>query len=327
MDKVSIVLLLKNAERYLEEILCAIKNQNYCEDIEIIAIDSGSKDRTITILSDFGIKPFKIKPEEFNHGETRNLGFRLSDKNSKYIVYLTQDATPANRFWLINLLSPMMEDDEVAGVFSRHLPRPDSTPSMVRQLTQNWQTGGDKRIVKLKPATEEEYKNKRFFLITFSNTSSAIRKSVLIKHPFPRTSFAEDMQWAEQVIQDGYKIVFEPSSQVIHSHDYSLLEHFRQNVDHSHAMKMLYSPEVYSDYRYWLKSFVAIPKQVWKDWLFIKKFEPFKNERFNKKLYFVWYSLYWHLAAALGSFVGSYLHLFPQSFQFFMVRQERIRRT
>lgn len=326
MPNISIILLLKNAERYLEEILFSIRNQAYEGKIEIIAIDSGSKDRTIKILTDFGVEPFCISPSTFNHGETRNLGLQLADKSSQYLVYLTQDATPANEHWLRNLVIPMREDQKVAGTFSRHLPRPNSTPSMVRQLTQNWQTGGDKRLIKQKPQTEEDYLKSRFFLISFSNTSSAIRRSILENYPFPKTGFAEDMQWAEKVILAGYKIVYEPSSQVIHSHDYTLLEHFRQNVDHAHAMKQLYSPEAYSSIGYWLKLFGGIPIQVWMDWIFLNNSDIFKNARINKKIFYIWYSFWWHLAMNSGSLIGSLLEKLPASIQDLLVRQERIRK-
>jgi rhamnosyltransferase len=53
--------------------------------------------------------------------------------------------------------------------------------------------------------------------------SSCLRRSVWEKHPFRRISFGEDIEWSERVMKRGYKIVYDPKSAVIHSHNRSAL--------------------------------------------------------------------------------------------------------
>src|SRR5690606_35698650 len=96
------------------------------------------------------------------------------------------------------------------------------------------------RIVKEMPEARSVYERDRLYYAYFSDTSSAIRRSVWEAHPFPRTDFGEDAAWADRVLIAGFRIVFEPASRVIHSHDYPLLEQFRQNVDHSAGMRQLF---------------------------------------------------------------------------------------
>ncbi|MDW7684979.1 MAG: hypothetical protein SCK29_12795, partial [Bacillota bacterium] len=59
-------------------------------------------------------------------------------------------------------------------------------------------------------------------LLTFDNVSSCIRKSIWQEIPFREISFGEDIDWSKHVIEAGYKIVYEPNSAVIHSHNRSV---------------------------------------------------------------------------------------------------------
>ena len=74
---VTIILLVKNGERYLAESLVAIFAQKADFVFQVLAIDSGSQDRSKEILARFPVLLHEIAPEQFNHGETRNLGAQL----------------------------------------------------------------------------------------------------------------------------------------------------------------------------------------------------------------------------------------------------------
>lgn len=325
MVEATIILLVKNGARYLDEILQAIFRQEVSFEFEVVAVDSGSRDATLEILACYPVRVINIPPESFNHGETRNLGADHASETSRFLVYLTQDATPADAYWLANLIAPMQEDERIAGVFSRHLPRPDSTPSMVRQMTTTWQSGGDERIVKEMPASLEDYEKNKFYYIFFSNTSSALRRSVWQRHRFPRTSFAEDAIWADTVLRSGYRLAYEPASSVIHSHDYDFINQFRQNVDHAHGMVELFDPPHYHQKGFWWREIRAIPRHVWRDYKFMRstpRFYPFSR---GKKIQFLLFSPFWHLASSFGTVIGAKLHRLPPFMRIMFSRQERIR--
>jgi hypothetical protein len=68
---------------------------------------------------------------------------------------------------------------------------------------------------------------------SFDNVSSMIRRSAWEQVNFPRRRFAEDIGWAKQVLDRGWKIVYEPESMVIHSHNQPLLYEFKRiYLDH-----------------------------------------------------------------------------------------------
>ncbi|WP_322799931.1 glycosyltransferase family 2 protein [Thermoflexus sp.] len=324
-ERITIILLTKNGERYLEEVMEGIFAQRVALPFEVLAIDSGSRDRSKEILNRYPVRLVEIPPHEFNHGETRNLGARLAHPDTCYLVYLSQDATPADEEWLNALIQPMQEDKQVAGVFSRHLPRPSACPSLVRQLLTRWQTGGTERLVKRMPASRADFEANRFFYIYFSNTSSAIRRSVWAQIPFRPLPFGEDADWAERVLLAGYALVFEPRSRVFHSHDYGLLELFRENADYAAAFRERFDPPAYRGFGLQAVLRGAI-RESWEDWRFIWRHPHFREQPLQRRLFWMLYSPAWHLAVGLGTYCG--IRGLPRRPKWgrYLSRQERVRR-
>ncbi|MCD6457851.1 MAG: glycosyltransferase [Thermoproteales archaeon] len=58
---VSVIILTYNFERFIEVCLQSIKNQTY-KNIEIIVVDKGSKDRTVSIAKKYTDNVFIIYP-------------------------------------------------------------------------------------------------------------------------------------------------------------------------------------------------------------------------------------------------------------------------
>lgn len=325
-ERAAIILLVKNGERYLTEVIEAIFSQKMTLPFEVIAIDSGSRDRSKDIIQRYSVRLVEIPPYTFNHGKTRNLGAELAHPDTSYLVYLSQDATPADDTWLAALLEPLQEDERVAGVFSRHLPRSSACPSLTRQLLTRWQTGGKERLVKRMPVSYTEFEANRFFYIYFSNTSSAIRYSVWRKIPFRNVQFGEDADWAERVLLGGYTIVFEPRSRVFHSHDYGLLELFRENADYAAAFKERFDPPAYRHFS--LSSLLqGVMKESWEDWRFIRNCDLFQSQPFMRRFRWMIYSPAWHLAVGFGTYFGIRGLLRWPVLVHFLSRQERIRRN
>jgi rhamnosyltransferase len=321
---VTVALLIKNGEDYLSSLLESLKGQESEASICILAIDSGSTDDSLEILRRESVRVIEIQPERFNHGETRNLATLEANPESKYIVYLSQDALPADEHWLQNLIQPMEDDPIVAGTFSRHIPRQDASPSLVRQLTTMWQTGGTERLVKMMPDDPEVYDRDKFFYIYFSNTSSAIRREVWEQIPFRRLDFAEDADWADRILRAGYAVVFEPSSIVLHSHDYRIIEQFRQNVDHTEAMVVLFDPPHFHRPRRLLLQLASIPGEVVRDWRFMRTSPFYEGAGLRQRAGWVLRSPFWHMASVLGGWTGAYLERLPESWRTYLGRQRRI---
>jgi rhamnosyltransferase len=66
-------------------------------------------------------------------------------------------------------------------------------------------------------------------LATFDNVSSCVRRSVWESIPFEPTGFGEDVRWGKRVVETGYKLVYEPRSAVLHSHERGALYDLRRH--------------------------------------------------------------------------------------------------
>ena len=172
---VSVLLPTKNGERYLAEVLESIRKQQGAFDLrEIIAVDSGSRDRTLQILRQHQVRLWQIRPEEFGHGKTRN--FAAAQARGEFLVFLSQDAIPANEHWLEHLLAPLREDPLIAGAFSRHRPRPNCHPMEWHRIVAYELHSQSEGQVYTAAGNPDYERNPARYRI-FANSSSAIRRS------------------------------------------------------------------------------------------------------------------------------------------------------
>ncbi len=232
---ISVLLPVKNGAREIPELLKRVLAHQCDAAVEIVAVDSGSADGTVEILRRHQARVIAVPPESFNYGRTRNLV--ASYARGDVFVFVTTRALPADNRWFANLIAPLDQDEEIAGVYSRVLPRPDADLLTARYYLHSDWPGRSVRAI----TSRDEYDSltpaelDRF--IEFSNVSAAIRPSVLSRIPFPETEFLEDRLWAKRALEAGYRIQYEPSSIVLHSHNYTYQELFFRHFDHGVAMR------------------------------------------------------------------------------------------
>ncbi len=215
---VSIIIPVKNEEQFIAQCLDAVFAQEASFQFEIIVIDSGSTDRTLSILEQYSsIRLIKILPQQFGHGKTRNLGASVS--NGTFIVFLNADAIPLDNHWLQTLIHPLLNPnvEKIAGVFSRHVPRQDCHLYMYRDLDKSMPTT---------PFLRTQTSKTQFMI--FSTVSCAIPRSLWQQFPFDDSiAIAEDQQWASTLLKNQYSILYQPASVVTHSHNYTHHQLFR----------------------------------------------------------------------------------------------------
>jgi rhamnosyltransferase len=183
---------------------------------EIVVIDSGSSDGSVELVKSCPIaRLIQISPDEFNHGETRNIGVRAA--SSTYVLMTVQDARPASPSLIDQMLSGMT-DDRVAGVGATqvvpHEPdknpvewfRPQSSPELVR-----FQFDSPEDFLALSAAEKRH-------ACAWDNVGALYRRDVLLALPFPRTLFAEDVLWAREAYLAGYALVYNTLARVFHYH-------------------------------------------------------------------------------------------------------------
>ena len=91
MVKISIIVPVYNTEPYLEQCLDSIINQTL-EDIEIICVNDGSTDNSLSVLEEYASKDNRIKiinQENEGPGFARNNG--LKSVNGEYVLFVDSD--------------------------------------------------------------------------------------------------------------------------------------------------------------------------------------------------------------------------------------------
>lgn len=164
-----------------------------------------------------------IRKEEFDHGGTRHMAAERT--KSAFLLFLTQDAVPADERLIEELLLPF-SDSRVGAAYARQLPAPDC--SVLERYTRSFNYGSSSRIKTAKDIPELGIKT--FFC---SNVCAMYRRSTYeTLGGFERhTIFNEDMIFAGKLIQHGGAVAYCANARVIHSHNYSARQQFHRNFD------------------------------------------------------------------------------------------------
>ena len=165
-----------------------------------------------------------LAKSEFDHGGTRAQAAELSDAD--VMIFMTQDAMPADRELLAELLKALEQDENIAAAYARQLPNAEC--SFVERYTRAFNYP-DRSVVKTKKDMDQ-YGIKTFFC---SNVCAAYKKDIYQKQGgfVRRTIFNEDMIYAGGLIQAGYGIAYAAEAKVIHSHNYNCMQQFHRNFD------------------------------------------------------------------------------------------------
>ncbi len=212
-----------DAQKGAEKLLASLARQTVRPD-RFIVIDSSSGDATAKIFRDAGATVEIIDRREFNHGGTRQLGVRmLSDAD--LIVFLTQDAVPADTMALERLLG-CFEDQQVAAGYGRQLPHPGAGPIEAHARLFNYP--GESRT-----KTWMDRESLGIKTVFISNSFAAYRRSDLLEvGGFPdHLILGEDTYVAAKLLQAGKKIAYCAEARVFHSHNYTFSEEFRRYFD------------------------------------------------------------------------------------------------
>jgi glycosyltransferase involved in cell wall biosynthesis len=198
----SIIIRTRNEENHIGIALKQVAAQNYHGNYEIIIVDSGSSDKTTQIASGFPVRLYSIHKKPFSYGHALNYGQRVS--TGKIIVFLSAHCIPWDSAWLLNLITPLIQDKQAGAVYGPQLA-----------------------IKGVNPIEEFELgiffpKNNLPPKAIFSNANCAIRKEILEKHPFDEEiAYGEDFLWRKKLPAE-ISVVYAANAKVYHSHSSSL---------------------------------------------------------------------------------------------------------
>jgi len=242
--KCSVVIRCFNEEKNIGKLLEGISHQTI-RDVEIVLVDSGSTDETLTIASKYPVKIITIHPEDFSFGRALNRGCETA--STDFIVFASAHIYPVYNDWLEKLLA-FFEDDKVGLVYGKQ--RGDSlTKYSEHQILANWF-----------PDTSNSHQSHPFC----NNANAAIRKSLWELIPYNEyVTGLEDLDWANRAIEIRYKIAYSAEAEIIHVHDetYSgILNRYRREAL---ALKQIIPEEKFS-----LKDFIRLfSVNAWNDLL------------------------------------------------------------
>ena len=190
--------------------------------IYLIDTDTGIFPEELYGISD-RVLIHRILPEVFDHGGTRNLGAELSD--AEILVYMTQDAVPADEY-LIEHLVQGFEEERVGAVYARQLPAEDC--QLIERYTRGFNYPETSR---LKSAEDLPMLGIKTYFC--SNVCAAYRRDIYEQMGgfVKKTIFNEDMILAGKMIQNGWNIYYAADAKVIHSLNYNCGQQFHRNFD------------------------------------------------------------------------------------------------
>jgi rhamnosyltransferase len=211
---ISIVIPVKNGIDTIKECLDGIFSQTLINQTEVIIIDSGSTDGTLDVIKKYEVKLIPIAPQEFNHGETRNLG--VTHASGKFVLMTVQDAIAIDNQWLQRLINNF-DTPSVAGVCGQqYVPQhKDKNPfewyRPISEPKKKCYSFNQNEFASLTPASQRE-------VCGWDDVNAMYRRDALIATPFKKVKFGEDLLWAKNILSQGYIIAYDPSCKVQHYH-------------------------------------------------------------------------------------------------------------
>src|SRR3989344_8698376 len=112
MIETSIIIRTRNEEKWLGTVLEMLAGQTY-RNFEIIVVDSGSTDRTLSIARKFPTEIYEIPFEDFNYPYALNFAIAQAHAE-KYIVLLSAHSIPISSTWLSDGLENFRKFKNVA---------------------------------------------------------------------------------------------------------------------------------------------------------------------------------------------------------------------
>jgi len=212
---ISVIIPVKNGEVTLSKCLTAIKNQTIADNIEIIILDSMSADNSMQIAKRFGAKIINIKPSEFNHGLTRNLGAQHA--NGELLYYTVQDAYLAEEDQLEKMAAHFADEEVQAVVGMQAIPH-DQDKNPAKWFKRFTKPFPEIRHFPSETPLKSLSLKQQFELSNWDNVNAMYKKTALQKIPFISTNLSEDWLWANEALHYGMKLVRDTSLVVYHYH-------------------------------------------------------------------------------------------------------------
>ncbi len=205
----SIIIRTYNEERYLGELLAAIDGQETASEAngavleiekEVLVVDSGSTDRTLSVAESFGARILHIAKEDFSFGRSLNLGCDAA--RGSVLVFISGHCVPCDAAWLRRLVTPIL-DGRVVSAYGKQRGG-EATKLSEHQV-----------FAKLYPEVSA-VPQEGFFC---NNANAAVKRAVWEGVRFDEELLGlEDMFLGRQLVEAGMRIGYVAEAAVYHYH-------------------------------------------------------------------------------------------------------------
>jgi glycosyltransferase involved in cell wall biosynthesis len=240
----SIVIRAYNEEKYIGRLLEGIRQQTV-QDVEIILVDSGSTDGTVSVAESFGARTVRIPSSEFTFGRALNLGIQAATR--ELLAIASAHVYPVYPDWLECLLRPF-EAQKIALTYGKQRG-PEGAHFSEQQIYYQWYPDNGK------PRQATAFCN---------NANAAIRKSLWEKTPYDETlTGLEDLAWAKWAKEQGYDIAYVAEAEIIHIHHETPRGVFNRYRREGMAFKQIYPEAHFSLYDFIRLTAMNILSDLW----------------------------------------------------------------
>ncbi len=215
--KVSVVIPTLNAGAEFGWLLRKLRAQRGLREVQIVVVDSGSRDGTVALAREAGAKVVEIAPSEFTHSHSRNVGADAADGD--YLLFMVQDAFPIGEYWLHGMLRFLRDarHERLAAVSCSESSRSDSDLMYDAMIDTHYRFLGCLEQDRVGRHSGNDHMSLRS-QGQLSDVSCLIARELFGRYRY-RGDYAEDLDLGIRLIQDGWQVAMLASVKVVHSHN------------------------------------------------------------------------------------------------------------
>lgn len=203
----SALIRCRDERRGIGRLIDALRGQTVAGRLEIVVIDSGSRDGSLEEARRRAVEPLEIAPASFSYGRALNLAAGAAA--APLCVAISAHTLPPDPGWAARMVAAF-EDPRVACAFGERVG-PDLRP-----------LAG--------PLLQDRAHAERHPFYGYSNSAGGFRRELWRARPFDEELAAsEDKEWAWHWLGEGWLVRLDPALAVEHSHrDEGPLRTFRR---------------------------------------------------------------------------------------------------
>lgn len=265
--KVSIIIRCLNEEKYIGRLLAGISEQDYSNK-EVIVVDSGSTDATLSIVGQYPCQVVHIKPEDFSFGYALNIGCETA--TGDILLFASAHVYPLYKDWISLMVQPFLSNESVDLVYGRQ-EGDERTRFSEHMIFKKWF-----------PEQSTAVQDHPFC----NNANCAIRKTAWLERKYDETlTGLEDLAWAKAALESGKIIAYQAEASIVHVHEEKWSSVFNRYRREAIALRLIMKHETFN----FLTFLQLLTKNIWTDWraamqqgIWLKHFGSIIRFRYNQ---------------------------------------------